>query len=879
MRFPGGRFGSFAAGILLLAVAFVGVTAASAQGGGALPLVISELRPASAPAGRRTVLTVTAAYAGSQVKIVSPVVQQVDAEGNVLRTLGKLQYKKKSRLFVGKIKLNKPPPGPLWLRIDAGKKRVRSAASPLRQLSVTGDLVRLTEIIASLPSNPQPADPSRHVLRPQALSQSILPEFESEVALAFGHDAETEFLVARSGDPSPAGIRITGNEISLSALYGDGVLAFFAKQLLDELEALGIDVEAIRSAKAMTRFNHEAELSGFLLSRTRDVKGITILRPKGLQLWAAADHVDALNRTYRLVTYKYNRIVLRGDQVASLNSGLPIETATLRLREGFSTLLHEMLHAVLHEGGWDDDTSVSEDFVHELEELYNIQVTIALKRQRGEPHADLLRQFVARLAKALRDYPKGTDYVKLIGWGLPEDQELVAQPQTLDFAVLQGDTQPPPGQAFTVDSRSLDTGALAQAAFTLTRQGPDRLVGADQILTQPDYRNGSDRCYATPRTINVSVNPTTSNDVETIPLPPGCYEDHLEIASSSAEETVRVKIRLTVFPRYTVSEIPIAGATPSGINVHGQVVGTVLQSLPGGGVQSQGFRWSRAAGVSWLEVGSSATGVNDAGTIIGNATFPQPDETFKRLGCTWTGNGAASQLPGPNDPFSQLQPWAINNAGEIVGRIPLGSTGALRAALWQGGGPTDLGTLGNPGGNPQNGWSEAFGINAEGVIVGVSTTASGEIRAFVRRNGVMTDLGGSPDLVGWDFYGVGISSNGVVVGNARTSIGSAAFYWKDENGNGLSDPGELQRVAPRLSWSQVQAINSEGWFIGSMLLSSLRFAPYLSCGGTVMDLDALIPAGSGWVLSSATAINSRGDIVGLGTNGGRSAAFLLERVP
>jgi probable HAF family extracellular repeat protein len=41
------------------------------------------------------------------------------------------------------------------------------------------------------------------------------------------------------------------------------------------------------------------------------------------------------------------------------------------------------------------------------------------------------------------------------------------------------------------------------------------------------------------------------------------------------------------------------------------------------------------------------------------------------------------------------------------------------------------------------------------------------------------------------------------------------------------------------------------------------------------DLNSLIPAGSGWVLTGANAINNRGQIVGSGVLNGQTQAFLL----
>ena len=68
-------------------------------------------------------------------------------------------------------------------------------------------------------------------------------------------------------------------------------------------------------------------------------------------------------------------------------------------------------------------------------------------------------------------------------------------------------------------------------------------------------------------------------------------------------------------------------------------------------------------------------------------------------------------------------------------------------------------------------------------------------------------------------------------------------------------------------------------------LVGLSFGPdmlrgYEEVGGGVMsDLNALIPAGSGWTLENANAINDAGQIVGSGLRGGKLRAFLLTPNP
>ena len=103
----------------------------------------------------------------------------------------------------------------------------------------------------------------------------------------------------------------------------------------------------------------------------------------------------------------------------------------------------------------------------------------------------------------------------------------------------------------------------------------------------------------------------------------------------------------------------------------------------------------------------------------------------------------------------------VHNQGEAVGTSDLKGNTNFHAFLWtRETGMQDLGTL------PGDVNSGAIGINDRGEVDGVSFDASGNMRAFVRQNGVMTDLN---TLIPADsplnlLFAHGINSRGEIVG-------------------------------------------------------------------------------------------------------------------
>ena len=191
----------------------------------------------------------------------------------------------------------------------------------------------------------------------------------------------------------------------------------------------------------------------------------------------------------------------------------------------------------------------------------------------------------------------------------------------------------------------------------------------------------------------------------------------------------------------------------------------------------------------------------------------------------------------------------INASGDIVGfGTPPGLFGAfgLHAILWRDGAILDLGTLGGT-------ISRAWGINADGVVVGGANTAGDFfVHAFVWRDGTMTDLG-TLDGANASSVAFDISSDGSIVGRIDRPNGSRlAVLWED---GAVTDLGSLGG-----SVSVAYAINPAGAIVGASETATGEQHAFLWREGTMVDLGTL-----GGTRSTAYAINPRGDVVGSST--------------
>lgn len=306
------------------------------------------------------------------------------------------------------------------------------------------------------------------------------------------------------------------------------------------------------------------------------------------------------------------------------------------------------------------------------------------------------------------------------------------------------------------------------------------------------------------------------------------------------------------------------GSTAGDVNELGQVVGAAF--TPGGAQHAFFFDGMIMRDLGTLGgAGSRALGINDHGDVVGAA------ETSDRYTHAFLYDGAMRDLGVLNGVTSLAAD--INNHGLVAGTVDTGTVDPLNhriehAFLWENGQMHDLGTLGGT-------QSHAEAVNDSGQIAGSAdaTSVGAYPHAFVY-DGAMHDLG---TLGGDRSYATDINRSAQVVGFARICVCEYphAFLFDGV----MRDLGTLGGPG-----SYAYGVNDRGQVVGAadIGLDELRHPiahAFLWQAGAMTDLNSLIPAGSGWLLREATAINTAGQIVGSGRIQGETHAFLLSPAP
>jgi len=267
---------------------------------------------------------------------------------------------------------------------------------------------------------------------------------------------------------------------------------------------------------------------------------------------------------------------------------------------------------------------------------------------------------------------------------------------------------------------------------------------------------------------------------------------------------------------------------------------------------------------------SVAYGLNNRGIIVGSSGSFGPItmsglEFARRI---ITKNGALRQLTDQNESFI---PYAINDAGQVVG------LNAYQGFFYTNGKLIPIGIFSSVTNGTR---SLARSLNQHGQVVGWSTVRIHQkakhsylaTHAFLwQRHGKsarMRDLGSLP---GWaNSYAYSINGQGEVAGSVSDANDdtdgvervshAAAFLWR----------GGRMISLGRLPHSEAFGINDSTAIVGTSDAHA-----FLWTQGKMLDLNACLPAASGWTLEEARAINNRGQIVGSGRMQGQEHMFLL----
>lgn len=331
---------------------------------------------------------------------------------------------------------------------------------------------------------------------------------------------------------------------------------------------------------------------------------------------------------------------------------------------------------------------------------------------------------------------------------------------------------------------------------------------------------------------------------------------------------------LLLFPMALVAQVPTytgveirSDFTPVAINTKGQMVGTTSTSA--GKIHAALLSNGVLTDLGVLPGGdtSRATAINVHGAIVGNSnTGGQVTHAFLYS------NGVMQDL-GTLPRGATSYATDINDAGQITGwsdTLLPNSTYPRpdHAFLYSAGVMTDLGNIAsNPTGSGFGNFSAGTAINASGEVVGWSINNQFETHAFIYTGGTMRDLG---TLGGTESRATDINDSSTVVGWSLTSGDAGRRAFKATGTGSMTNLGTL----PANTASYGTALNNAGIIIGTSYFNSTPAFAYTTATGMV-KLDSYV-SGTGWVLTSTTAISTAGHIIARGTNGvAFGANFLL----
>lgn len=301
-----------------------------------------------------------------------------------------------------------------------------------------------------------------------------------------------------------------------------------------------------------------------------------------------------------------------------------------------------------------------------------------------------------------------------------------------------------------------------------------------------------------------------------------------------------------------------AGTVPSAINSSGQIVGKFNDNGQSG-VFAHAFLYSNGAFTDLgkqlgPQLDSDAIGISESGHVVGNVMLTPGSDVPS--GFFYNGSSFAT-YGAPGADYTTFN--SVNNSDQIVGSTASGGGAGMAIYSVAGATPTLLSATAPAIGNVSTGKS----INNAGQMVGEyfpSSNGGFVDHGYLLQGTTLTDLPG-PALA--------VSQDGMIVGSQlvdQSSTNNIGAAYLDDNGT-VANLGLLNGMA-----TFAEGVNDNGQVVGSTSNSRA----WLYSGGVLTDLNSLIPANSGWVLTTAVGINDKGQIIGYGNLNGAGHGFLLS---
>lgn len=313
------------------------------------------------------------------------------------------------------------------------------------------------------------------------------------------------------------------------------------------------------------------------------------------------------------------------------------------------------------------------------------------------------------------------------------------------------------------------------------------------------------------------------------------------------------------------------------VNNVGQVTGTFSS---GGPLSLRAFRTAPYTAIAVADDLGSLGGalsfgysINDAGQVVGRSFVTGNVYHAYRTAPNGTINSASDlgTLPGTTNSVA----YDINATGQAVGYADVPTTGELRAFRTAANGAisalSDLGTLGGTN-------TSAYGINDLGQAVGSSYLANNIANHAFRTapNGSITPQSDIGTFGGALSLANGINNAGQTIGFSMLPDNIRIHAFRTVPNGVIDAASDLGTLGGDVS--APDDINALGQVVGASTLVPGGFtshAFFVDETGPMTDLNTLLPANSGWVLTRATGINDLGQISGYGTINGETHAFLM----